>query len=83
MGSGAAAEQDGTPAARQGAFGDWTEGVSPNVAIGVLRSILATRMGGMLGGIFRMLGSQFEIPQGVGLHVLDRKLDESLGKLAM
>ena len=37
----------------------------------------------MLGGIFRILDSQFEILQGMGLHVLDRKLDESLGKLGM
>ena len=45
MGSGVAAEQDGTPAARLGVFGRWTEGVSPNVVISVVGSILATRIG--------------------------------------
>ena len=81
MGSGVAAEQDGTPAARLGVFGRWTEGASPNVVISLAGSILATRIGGILGRIFRMLDFQFEIPQG-WLDVLDRELDESLGKLA-
>lgn len=81
MGSGVAAEQDGMPAARLGVFGRWTEGVSPNVVISLVGSILAIRVGGSLGGILRMLDSQLEIPQG-WLDVLDRKLDELLGKLA-
>ena len=58
------------------------KGFPPNVVISLVGLILATRIGGMLGGIFRILDSQFEILQGMGLHVLDRKLDESLGKLA-
>ena len=62
--------------------GAWTEGVSPNVVMSLAGWILATRTGGILVGIFRMLDSQFEILQGVGLHVLDRKVDESPGKLA-
>ena len=45
MGSGVAAEQDGTPAARLGVFGCWTEGVSPDFAIGSMGLILATRIG--------------------------------------
>lgn len=49
--------------------------------ISLVGSILATRIGGILGGVFRMLDSQFEIPQG-RLDELDRKLDESPGKLA-
>ena len=57
MGSGVAAEQDGTPDARQGVFGRWTEGVSPNVVISLVGSILAIRVGGSLGGILRMLDS--------------------------
>ena len=49
--------------------------------ISLVGSILAIRVGGSLGGIFRMLDFQFEIPQG-WLDVLDRELDESLGELA-
>ena len=81
MGSGVAAEQDGTPAASLGVFGRWTEGVSPNVVISLVGSVLVIRVGGSLGGILRMLDFQFEIPQG-WLDVLDRELDESLGELA-
>ena len=81
MGSGVTAEQDEMPTAGQGAFGCWTEVASPNVAISAVGSILATRIGGMLGGIFRMLDSPPEILQG-RLDALDRKPDESLGKLA-
>ena len=57
------------------------KGFPPNVVISLAGWIIATRIGGILGGIFRMLDSQFEIPQG-WLDVLDRKLDELLGKLA-
>ena len=81
MGSGVAAEQDGTPAARLGVFGRWTEGVSSNVVTSLAGWILATRIGGILGGILRMLYSQLEVLQG-RLDALDRGLDESLGKLA-
>jgi len=81
MGSGAAAERDETPAARQGVFGCWTEGGSPNVVISLAGRILAIRIGGILGGILRMLDSQLEILQG-RLDALDRELDESLGKPA-
>lgn len=53
----------------------------PKIVISLVGSILAIRVGGSLGGILRMLDSQLEIPQG-WLDVLDRKLDELLGKLA-
>ena len=61
--------------------GGWTEGVCPNVVISFAGWILATRIGGIRGAIFRMLDSQLEILQG-RLDALDRELDESLRKLA-
>ena len=76
----AAVEQKERSAASQRTFRRWLEEVSPNIVIGAVPSLVGAMLAVLIGGVFMMLDSQFEIFYGE-LDAMDGQLDSMHGKV--